>query len=88
MTDGATGGNERIADRLARIETKLDIYLERQACLDADVAALKLRAGEMQTTLTTHSDEINRLRAADRTGNIVTGAMAVLAGVIGAWFKP
>jgi hypothetical protein len=79
MATPEQGERITLADRLARIETKLDIYLERQSCIDADVAALKIKAGEMQRDLNTHGVEIHKLRERDN----VTGIMAAL-GAFGA----
>ena len=83
MTTGDQGERVTLADRLARIETKLDIYLERQSCIDADVAALKIKAGEHTAALNAHSEEIRVLRSRDTIGTRSTGILAAIAGAIG-----
>ena len=88
MATADQGERITLADRLARIETKLDIYLERQSCIDADVAALKIRAGEMQTALTTHGEEIGKLRARDNTTGLLSVIMAGIATALGIFVKP
>lgn len=87
MATPEQGERITLADRLARIETKLDIYLDRQSCIDADVAALKIKAGEMQRDINTHGEEIGKLRERDKTNNILTAALAAVAAAIGALVK-
>ncbi len=83
MATAEQGERITLADRLARIETKLDIYLERQSCIDADVAALKIKAGEMQTSLNNHGEEIQKLRARDTTTGILSAVFAAIAAGFG-----
>ena len=49
---------------------------------------LTQRVTAIETMQGTHSDEIKGLRARDQNGNIITGFMAVVAGLLGIFFKP
>lgn len=89
----AQEGEQRVT--LALLAQKLDQALERLDRIDKkqDEAAKTqieqaLKLVTLDTTVCTQGKEIEKLRERDSAGNIITGAMAIVAGVIGAIFKP
>jgi hypothetical protein len=91
-TTEADNGNGRIT--LALIGQKLDHIIEIQrdtnACIQRHEGRLStLEQGQAQRIEQIHTlkEEVTGLRARDTTGNWVTGAMAMIAGLIGV-FKP
>jgi hypothetical protein len=93
MTTGEQGENGRVT--LAIIQRDILALTETVKTLAAEVKEANRCQGDHSTRITvlerrfdTHAEEISTLRARDTAGTWITGAMAVIAGVIGAWFKP
>ncbi|MFA6204300.1 MAG: hypothetical protein WC710_14075 [Gallionella sp.] len=68
-------------ETIRALTTKMDDWNKCQGDINSRMAAV-------ETLQTTHTEEIRALRAKDTSGNIITGAMAFIAGLLGVFFKP
>jgi hypothetical protein len=72
---GDNGNGNRTADRLARIETKLDFLVGQMAAM-SDYPAVKQQ-------LTDHACEIDKLRQRDTMASIVAAVVSALGAFFG-----
>ena len=93
VSGGEDNGNGRItnADRLARIETKLDYLLElipRVSALEQGGAIRETSLKAAEDCLNEHDEKIEALQQSDKRFGIVGVIAGAVAGVLTGWFKP